>query len=113
MTLFELLEQSKGSEFTIWDKDYDIEFYMEYCDGKDEWDKAMMKLAKVFKAEEISPDGVTCNVSETIEKFIGQPEFDKLFIDSDIDAIMDDFDAIMAGNVSEGWMKKFADIISR
>lgn len=110
MKLYELLEKNKESEYTIWDKDYDIEFYMEYG-GKSDWDKAMRLIAKKLTVVEIKPNGVICDVSGLIERNIPNPIFDELFIDNDLDAIMDDFGAIMAGNVSEKWMMRFAECL--
>ena len=115
MTLYEILELTKDrEEVTVWDRDYDIEVYFTYSEkNNDDWDMSMMKLAKALTVTAIQGGGYVCNIADVIEKHIGEPDFDEMFIDTDIDAIMDDIESVLAGNVSEPWLKRFADIIGR
>lgn len=114
MKLYEILEKTDGNETTVWDKDYDMETYFYYSDSTtDKWDMAMMKIAKALEVTSIHDGGYECNISEVIEKHIGEEDFDSLFVDSDIDAIMDDIENILAGNVSENWITKFAETLSK
>lgn len=108
MTLYELLPKN-GEEVTVWDKDYDMETYFSYTKDGDDWDKAMMDLAKLLQVVENSSKGITVDFTGLIE-----PKVDNLkdlFVDNDIDAIMDELDLILAGNVGEKWMTKFVEIL--
>lgn len=96
-----------GEELTVWDRDYDMETYFYGGEPEDKWDKAMSDLSKLLTVEEIKNDGVTVNLSEIIESKTDKLDKANLFIECDIDSIMDDINNILAGNVSEEWMEKF------
>lgn len=113
MTLYEYLEQTTDWEVTVWDKDYDIETYFYKTDGKDKWDKAMNDLAKLLTISRFSKDGLVVNLAEIIEKKLPQLEKADLFIKCKIEPIMNDIDNILAGNVSESWLEKFVEALSR
>ena len=101
-----------GEELTVWDKDYDMETYFYGGEPEDKWDKAMSDLSKLLTVEEIKNDGVTVNLSEIIESKTDKLDKANLFIECDIDSIMDDIDNILAGNVSEEWMEQFVVALS-
>jgi len=109
MKLAELLQKSEN-EFTVWDKDYDIEVYFSWTQN-DEWDKAMCKIADALEVVECDEEECTAtvNMADVIEKNINNGVFEKIFINNDVDSIMDDIEHIFAGYVSEDWIKKFAD----
>lgn len=114
MILSEYLNSCRGGmEVTVFDKDYDIEvyFYAKDADGAmtDKWDDAMLKIATALDVVEINENGVTVNLSELIESKLDKTE--NLFIENNIDSIMDDIENIFSGNVSERWMEMFADIL--
>lgn len=110
MKLIEILK--KDQEFTCWDTDYDMEFYMELLDDtEDLYNKGMMAFARCVEVADISPSGVTLKVTELIEHNLQDENFKKLFVDPDIDAVMDDWDNIMAGYASERWYGKFAELV--
>jgi len=113
MTLYEYLEQTTDWEVTVWDKDYDIETYFYKTNGKDRWDKAMNDLAKLLTISRFSKDGLVVNLAEVIEKKIPQLKKADLFIVCKIEPIMNDIDNILAGNVSESWLEKFVEALSR
>ena len=113
MTLYEYLEQTTDWEVTVWDKDYDIVTYFYKTDGKDKWDKAMNDLAKLLTISRFSKDGLVVNLAEIIEKKLPQLEKADLFIKCKIEPIMNDIDNILAGNVSESWLEKFVEALSR
>lgn len=111
MTLFEFMKTYEDFELTVWDNDYDIEIYFYNCDETDidEWDKAMIEISKLLNIIEIHQNGVIVNLSEIIDKNIEKLE--GLFGDCNIDVIMDDIEAIFSGNVSEKWIKAFANAL--
>ena len=113
MTLYEYLEQTTDWEVTVWDKDYDIETYFYKTDGKDKWDKAMNDLAKLLTISRFSKEGLVVNLCEIIEKKIPQLKEADLFIICKIEPIMNDIDNILAGNVSENWLEKFVEVLSK
>jgi hypothetical protein len=113
MTLYEYLEQTMDWEVTVWDKDYDIETYFYKTDGKDKWDKAMNDLAKLLTISRFSKDGLVVNLAEVIESKISELQKADLFIKCKIEPIMNDIDNILAGCVSEGWLEKFVEALSR
>ena len=53
MNLLEYMKQHKEEEITVFDKDYDMETYFEYStDSKDNWEKAMDKIAEHLEVVE-------------------------------------------------------------
>lgn len=110
MTLYELLPKN-GDEVTVWDKDYDMETYFSYTKDGDDWDKAMMDLAKLVQVVEERDTGVVVDFTGLIEPKVG--DLSDLFIDNDIDAIMSELDLILAGNVSEKWLIKFVEALGK
>jgi len=114
MTLYDYIKQTKDWEVTVFDKDYDIEVYFYKNDDEelDSWDKSMEKLSKLLTVDSISEYGVTVNFAKVIEKHLKDLEKAKLFIYCDIDSIMDDIEAIIAGNVSEKWMERFVNTLA-
>ena len=108
MTLYEYLKLYKSDELTVFDKDYDVETYF-YADAEDDWDKAMRELSKLLEVVDISSSGVTVNLAEIIEKNLDK--LSDLFFDCDIDVIMSEIDLILAGNVSENWLKAFVNAL--
>ena len=110
MTLYDILPKN-GDEVTVWDKDYDMETYFSYTKDGDDWDKAMMDLAKLVEVVETHPTGITVDFTGLIEP---RTELLKdLFIDNDIDAIMSELDLILAGNVGEKWLTQFVEILGK
>ena len=99
------MQDCKDDEITVFDADYDMETYFYKTDDADEWDKAMMDLAKVLNVVEFSKYGVTVDLSRQIEKNLGK--MNDLFNICEIDEIMESMDLILAGNVSEKWLTKF------
>ena len=112
MTLYEYLKQTSDCETTIWDKDYDMETYF-YKGNDDNWDKAMNEFAKLLTVMEISKEGVTVNMYDVIEKAIPSLKKADLFIKCNVDAIMEDMDLILAGNVSEEWFCEFVEVLKK
>lgn len=111
MTLYDILPKD-GSETTVIDNTYDMETYFYYSEEGDAWDNAMMDLAKLLQVVEPNHNGsVMVDFTSLIEPKL--PELIDLFIDCDMDAIMDDMDNILAGNVSEKWLIKFVEILGR
>lgn len=108
MMLYDVLPKN-GDEITVWDKTYDMETYFCYTNNGDAWDNAMMDLAKLLNVVEERPNGVVVDFTGLIEPKTG--DLSDLFIDNDIDAIMDGLDLILAGNVSEKWLIKFVEIL--
>ena len=112
MTLYDFLPKN-GDEVTVYDKDYDMETYFSYTKDGDDWDKAMMDLAKLVQVTRFDPlDSlhVTVDFTGLIEP--KTEELKDLFIDNDIDSIMDDIESILAGNVSEKWLVDFVKALS-
>lgn len=111
MTLYEILPKN-GDETTVIDNVYDMETYFYYTENGDAWDNAMMDLAKLLQVVEPNHNGtVMVDFTSLIEPKL--PELDDMFIDCDMDAIMEDMDRILAGNVSEKWLIKFVDILGK
>lgn len=100
----------EGDEITVWDNVYDIEFYC-YNQENDAWDSAMMKLANKLNVVQVSSRGVTVDLTDLIERNLGNLKKAGLFISPDIDDIMDDMESILAGNVSENWFIKFVSCL--
>lgn len=116
MKLSEIIKlYESGSEVGVTDNDYDIEvyFYNNYNDPMDEWDETISKLSNILKVSAICPSGnVSVNLADVIEKKLKQLEDAGLFIECDIDSIMDDIESILSGNVSVKWIQKFVDVLS-
>lgn len=106
MTLYEYIQDCKDDEITVFDADYDMETYFYKTDDADEWDKAMMDLAKVFEVTESMKNKVTVNMADVIESKLYM--MNDLFYECDIDSIMADIESILAGNVPESWLVDFA-----
>lgn len=113
MKLYEYLSlMPEGEELTVWDKDYDMETYFYGGEPYNKWDKAMSDLSKLLTIEEIKNNGVTVNLSEIIENKSENLNKAHLFIECDIDSIMDDIDNIFVGNVSTDWLERFVAALS-
>ena len=114
MTLYDIMKLT-NDEITVWDKDYDIETYfygiLDSDDEKDDWDNAMIELSGMLDIVKFSKGGVTVNLSEVIEKSLPILKTTDLFIKCDLDNIMDDIERILAGNVSEKWLRQFVDVL--
>jgi hypothetical protein len=104
MKLYDILPRD-GEEYAVSDNAYDSEYYFYFSDNEDQWDIAMMELAKKLT---MTGDHEV-NLSELIENKINL--LGDLFIDCDIDSIMDDMENILSGNVSEKWLTDFVDIL--
>lgn len=112
MNLYEYLKlMPEGEELTVLDKDYDIEVYFYNDKPEDKWDEVMCNLSHLLTIKEIRKNGVIVNLSEVIENKIKNLDEANLFIECDIDSIMDNIDSILAGNVSENWIEKFVDAL--
>lgn len=101
-----------GDEITVWDKDYDTEIYFCKDDNPDEWTKAINKIASELDVVKVGERAVVVNLGDLISKRLSILNKADLFIQCDIDSIMDDIESIFAGNVSENWMIKFADALT-
>lgn len=111
MTLLDYIKQTpEGEEITVWDNTYDIETYF-YNQVEDSWDNAMMKLASKLNVVDIQNNGVVVDMYDLIERNIDNPEFEELFIDVDVDTIMEDMQDILAGYVSEEWLVRFVNCL--
>lgn len=113
MTLYEYIKMSRDDEITVWDKDYDVETYFYKTDEKDAWDKACCEFSKLLTVTEFSKIGVTVNMAEVIKNNIPKLKKTDLFIIHDIDVIMSDIEAILAGNVSEKWLTQFVNVLRK
>ncbi len=113
MKLYDLLEVCEdGCEIVVLDENYDVETYFYSGTGGDLWDEAMLRLAKLLDIKEIKYTlAVEVNLSEIIENKIEELKKADLFIECDIDSIMDDIDNILAGNVSEKWLDRFVKVL--
>lgn len=124
MNLLEYLKQYEEEEVTVFDKDYDMETYFEYStdDSKDNWEKAMDKIAEHLEVvKEVAgrnrPYGdnpcVIVNMTEVMEKALESGLMDDLFISKNVGAVMSDMQNILAGYVSEEWLTDFADALDK
>lgn len=113
MTLYEFLKtRNDGEEVTVCDNDYDMETYFYNDeDPEDKWQTSMLELSKLLTIKKEKGFCVTVNLSEVIEKKIDKLKEANLFIECDIDCIMDDISSILAGYVSESWLEKFVNIL--
>ena len=109
MTLLEFIKQfPEGEEITVWDDTYDLEVYF-YNQSDDAWDRAMLDLASKLNVVEVHNDGVVVDLYELIERNLSN--ISGLFYEPDVDIIMDDMEAILAGSVSEDWFNTFVDCL--
>ena len=116
ITLFDYLElTNEGEEITVVDKDYDIETYFYKHDFKnmDSWDKSMKILSQLLTVTKINSHSVSVNLSDIIANKLPELKQANLFIHCDIDSIMEDIENIFSGNVSEKWMNKFVNVLSK
>lgn len=113
MTLYDYLSlMEDGYELTVWDEDYDIESYFyNVINVEDSWDKSMIELSKLLNVKEIRNNGVVVNLSKIIEDNLENLSKSNLFIECDIDLIMDDIENIISGYVDEKWMEIFVDAL--
>ena len=122
MTLYDYISNYPDPdmwEFAVIDNVYDVEtyFYDSILHPDDDWDKAMATIAKKLTVIRELPstesgydyDKVIVNLSEVIEKAL--PYTKELFIDNEIDPIMDDIENILSGCVSERWLMDFAKVL--
>lgn len=112
MTLYEYLKSREdGAEITVYDKDYDMETYFYNDVPDDDWNKAIEDLSKLLTVTKIINDSVEVNFSELIESKMDNIKKVELFDECDIDEIIEYFNYIIAGNVSEKWMCKFVEAL--
>lgn len=114
MTLSEFIKSvPEGTEVTVYDDEYDMETYFYNDRPEDDWDRAMWKLAKALTVSSHKEYSAFVNLSEIVRSHLAGLDEAGLFIKCDTDAIMDDMMNILAGNVSERWLTKFADVLCR
>lgn len=132
MNLLEYMQEHKEEEITVFDKDYDMETYFEYSadDSKNNWDKAIDKIAEHLEvveevADENRPYGdnpcVVVNMTEVMERSLESGVMDDLFISKNIGAVMSDMHNILSwirkkgngGYVSEEWIMDFVDALDK
>lgn len=117
MTLYEyLLKLEEDTEVTVHDAVYEMEIYFNnYFDEEVSWDNSMKELSKLLTIKKIvrctDTIYVTVNLSEVVENKINELKKSDLFIRCNVDSIMYDIDNIMAGYVSEKWMKRFVNVL--
>ena len=125
MTLKEYLKiMEDGYEVTVCDKDYDTETYF-YNDEPEPDDDIVFiytaRLSKCLKVtNEVETGHVIVNASELVKAHISQIRASHLFKneyanddDEFLDMVMEDWDNIIAGYVSENWFKKFVEILEK
>ena len=125
MTLKEYLKTMEdGYGVTVCDKDYDTETYF-YNDEPEPDDDIVFiytdRLSKCLKVtNEIKKGHVIVNASELVKDHINQIRaahlFDDRYAHDDeelLDMVMEDWDNIIAGYVSENWFKKFVEILEK
>lgn len=106
-----LIQTAEGEETAVWDNTYDIEVYF-YNQIDDDWDKTMMDLASKLNVVAIRDGGVIVDLYDLMENNIDALTEADLFITTDVDDIMDDMESILAGYVSESWLRKFVDCLN-
>lgn len=118
MKLYYFLELT-SEEITVFDKDYDTEFYFNGFKGFNvpenhmcAWDIALLNLAKYLEVTNISRKGVEVNLSDLISVHMEKLKSADLFISYDMEDIMADMDRIMSGGVSEEWFTEFTECLS-
>lgn len=103
-----------GQEITVFDRDYEIEFYVEKEEPSktDDWGRAMLDICKCLDVLKVlKKDSVETNFSDVIYKNIDALYEADLFIACDVDSIMADMDNILAGYVSESWLVEFSKVL--
>lgn len=114
MKLIDVINKHEcGDEITVWDNTYDLELYFYKNDDQDEWDKAMNRIASALEVVEERDDGVVVDLCNLIEKHLLEFQKEKMFVYCKVDSIMNCIDSLFAGNVSETWINKFADILMK
>lgn len=112
MKLYDYIKlRENGAEITVYDKEYDMEVYFYSDKPDDDWNKAIEDLSKLLTITKIIKDSVEVNFSELIELKMDNIKKVDLFGDYDIDEIMENLNYIIAGNVSEKWMRKFVEAL--
>lgn len=112
MTLLDYIKTTpEGDEITVWDNDWDMETYF-YNQTDDAWDMAMMDLADKLTVLNVKNGGVIVDLYDLIERNADALAESGLFIDTDVDAIMEDMENILAGYVSEDWLARFVDCLN-
>ena len=110
MRLHEYLKlMPEGEELTVWDKDYDMESYFYGRKPRDKWDEMLHDLSRLLVVTEIRSDGIVVNLSEMIAKHIDELGKARLFVECDVESIMNDMEGILSGYVSEEWFKEFVE----
>ena len=108
MTLYEYIKNANdGEEITVYDTEYDIEVYFYNDKPDDEWQRAMLELAKLLTVTEECGDAVTVDLSNLVKRKIEKLKNANLFFKCKVDAIMHDMHSILSGYVSEDWLYKF------
>ena len=117
MKLNEIIKlHESGAEIGVTDNDYDIEvyFYNNFNDPMDDWDEAIAELGNILEVSAICPSGnISVNLADIIEQKLEQLEDAGLFVECEIDEIMDDISSILSGNVSVRWLQKFVDVLNK
>ena len=112
MTLYEYIKKANdGEEITVCDAEYDIEVYFYNDKPDDEWQRAMLELAKLLTVTEECGDGVTVDLSNLVERKIEKLKNANLFFKCKVDTIMYDMNSILSGYVSEDWLCKFVTVL--
>lgn len=114
MTIYDIMKKNGEDEweYTCWDTDYDMEFYLYYePEEKDNFDKGMMALARHLEVESINC-GYELKVTEFVEKWLKVDAFRNLWIVPELDDIMDDWEAVMSGNAADGWYAELAKVLN-
>lgn len=124
MTLYEYILDDYAhtyniKEYTVWDKDYDMEsyFYGDMLEPDTVWDRAMQDIAHTVEVVETAKldngrTAIVTNFSQVIGNSIEAINKAELFtFDVDIDDVMDRIMPILSGNVSERWMSDFSQCL--
>ena len=114
MTLYDFIKQRPvGTEIPVHDTVYNMETYFYNDEPVDDWDRAMIRLAKLLTVVSIQNLHITVNLSDVIEKHLSQLEDEEIFISASLGAIMADIETIIAGNVSASWFIRFVTILEQ
>lgn len=118
MKLVDIIKKTReGVEIVVVDNTYDGEYYF-FGSGKvsemDDWEKTLYDLSKILDVVEIlGCNKIAVNLTELVESHLKELDAADLFIHCNIDDIMFDMDAILAGYVSESWLKQFVSVLSK